>query len=316
MTREELSGMLYDSLNNKIKNLPDEVLVYPAHGPGSSCGKNIGKETWSTIGDQKKSNYALRNQTKAEFIKSVTEGLLPPPAYFFDDARINKEGYENIDSVINRNKKPLTTEAFQKKIESGTVILDTRNGIDFENGFIKDSINIGLNGMFAIWVGTVIDMRKPLLLVCENGKEEETITRLARVGFENVIGYLEGGIDAWKKAGLPLEKIKSVQPAELATAVKSGATVLDVRKFSEAENGHIKNAIVIPLAELDKNASVIPNDEPVYVHCAGGYRSMIATSLLKSKGFNNVINVHDGWNKIKNTEVPIETGSPANVVNE
>jgi glyoxylase-like metal-dependent hydrolase (beta-lactamase superfamily II)/rhodanese-related sulfurtransferase len=313
MTSEELASMLYDSLNKKIKTLPDEVIVYPAHGPGSACGKSIGKETWSTIGQQKKTNYALREMSKEEFVKVVTTGLTPPPLYFFEDARINKMGYDSIDGVVNKNMKSLSVAELKKEIESGTQILDTREGSDFEIGYIKSSINIGLNGMFAIWVGTVIDIGKRLVLVCEKGKEEESVLRLARVGFENVAGYLDGGFDAWKNSGRPVETITSVEPYEFASKVKQGAHVVDVRKLSEAENGHVQNATVLPLNDLLKNINQLNRNETHYIHCAGGYRSMIATSLLKANGIEKVINVHNGWSKIKDTDVPVATGLPDNV---
>jgi rhodanese-related sulfurtransferase len=314
MSSEELAGMLYESLNKKIKTLPDEVIVYPAHGAGSSCGKNIGKETWSTIGQQKKTNYALREMKKDEFILAVTEGLVKPPAYFFEDARINKLGYDNIDGVIAKNKKPLGVDSFQKSIGMGALIIDARAADDFEKGFIKGSVNIGLDGMFAIWVGTLIDIGRRLLIVCDSGKEEECIIRLARVGFENIEGYLEGGFPSWKNASLPYETIACIEPFEFAERVKAGAQVLDVRKLSEAESGYVQGASVIPLNDLEKNQNALDKNEPIYVHCAGGYRSMIASSLLKSNGFNKVVNVRYGWNKIKETGVPIATGLPENVV--
>jgi glyoxylase-like metal-dependent hydrolase (beta-lactamase superfamily II)/rhodanese-related sulfurtransferase len=314
MTSKELASMLYDSLNNKIKNLPDEVLVYPAHGPGSACGKNIGKETWSTIGHQKKLNYALRDMSREEFIETVTSGLIPPPAYFFDDARINKQGYADINLVIKKNNKSLSAEEFRSAINSGATILDTRVADDFEKGFIPGSVNIGLNGMFAIWVGTVLEIEKKLVIVCDKGKEEESVIRLARVGFENISGVLNNGIETWTNAGFPIETISSVEPNEFVVRVNSGAAVLDVRKQSETESGHVKNALNIPLADLEKNTSLIPKNEPVYIHCAGGYRSMIASSLLQSKGYKNIINVHGGWNSIKEAGVQVATGIPDNTV--
>lgn len=310
MSKEELAGMMYDSLNNKIKVLPDEVIVYPAHGPGSSCGKNLGKETWSTIGHQKKTNYALREMSRKEFIHEVTEGLVAPPAYFFSDARINKQGYESLDEVMKKNMKALSADDVKQEIEAGTLVLDTRDPDSFEKGFIPGSVNIGLNGMFAIWVGTVVDINTPLVLVCDDGKEEETVLRLARVGYEKVRGYLAGGIYSWKKSGFPLDHVRSVSAEAFAGAVKSGAAVLDVRKFSEAESGHVKDAAIIPLADLAANITSLDNKNPLYIHCAGGYRSMIAASMLKAKGFTDVINVHKGWSEIKNTNVPVETGLP------
>jgi hydroxyacylglutathione hydrolase len=314
MSKEELASMLYDSLNTKIKTLHDEVLVYPAHGPGSSCGKNIGKETWSTIGHQKKTNYALGEMTKEEFVHAVTEGLTAPPAYFFEDAKINKHGYLPIDAVYKKNNTPLSADAFQKEIKNGALVLDTRSGTELEKGYIKGSVNVGLEGMFAIWVGTVINIESRLILVCDKGKEEEAIIRLARVGYENVAGYLEGGFDAWKNAGLPYDVVQSISPGEFAEKVKAGAHVVDVRKITEAENGYVSNATVLPLAELNKNLNSLDKKETLYVHCAGGYRSMIATTLLKANGFENVINVSEGWNKIKDAGVSVSKGSPENIV--
>ncbi|HNS12780.1 MAG TPA: MBL fold metallo-hydrolase [Bacteroidia bacterium] len=310
MTKEELAGMMFDSLNNKIKKLPDEVIVYPAHGPGSSCGKNLGKETWSTIGHQKKTNYALQEMSRDGFIKEVTNGLIAPPAYFFADARINKQGYESLESVMKKNMRALSPSETEHLIDAGTLVLDTRDPDTFEKAFIPGSINIGLNGMFAIWAGTVLDIEKPMIVVCEEGKEEETILRLARVGYEKVEGFLSGGMPSWINAGLKTDSICSVSAVEFAEKVGKGAAVLDVRKLSEAEAGHIKDANIIPLADLNKNVSSVVSDKPLYIHCAGGYRSMIAASILKSKGFNNVINVYKGWSEIKNTSVPIETGMP------
>ena len=308
MTKEELAGMMYDSLKNKIKLLPDEVIVYPAHGPGSSCGKNLGKETWSTIGHQKKTNYALREMSRAEFINEVTEGLVAPPAYFFSDARINKQGYESLDSVMKKNMLALSPDDVQQEIKAGALVLDTRDPDDFEKGFIPGSVNIGLNGMFAIWVGTVLDITVPMVIVCVPGKEEETITRLARVGYEKIRGYLSQGISSWEKAGFKMDQVNSVSAEEFAKKVKSGATVLDVRKYSETEAGHIKDATIIPLSDLSANLASVHPDKTTYIHCAGGYRSMIAASMLKNKGYTNIINVYKGWSEIKNTDVPVETG--------
>lgn len=310
MTKEELAGMMYDSLNNKIKVLPDEVIVYPAHGPGSSCGKNLGKETWSTIGHQKKTNYALREMSREEFIHEVTEGLVAPPAYFFSDARINKQGYESLDSVLKKNLKALQPNEVQLEISSGALVLDTRDPDDFEKGFIPGSINIGLNGMFAIWAGTILDINMPMIVVCDQGKEEETITRLARVGYEKIRGYLAGGIASWEKAGFEMGRVHSVNASDFAKKVKPGVSVLDVRKYSEAEAGHVTNATIIPLADLSANLTSIRPGEPIYIHCAGGYRSMIAASMLKKSGLDNVINVYKGWSEIKNTDVPVSKALP------
>ena len=316
LTKEELAGMMYDSLNNKLKTLPDEVIVYPAHGPGSSCGKNMGPEKHSTIGEQKKTNYAMQDKSKDVFIKEVTEGLIAPPAYFFSDAMINKQGYAAIDSVMERNMKPLTVEEFEIEIARGAVVLDTRIPTDFETGFVPGSVSIGLNGMYAVWAGTVLDINIPLVIVCDPGKEEESIMRLARVGYEKVNGYLQGGIETWKKAGKPLDTIHSIEPKEFAKLVHEGGNVLDVRRINEVESGHVKNATAIPLAELEDNLDHLDKDKPLMIHCAGGYRSVIAASLMKREGFKNITNVHCGWKEIKNTDVPVQTGAPINLVSE
>jgi len=314
MTKEELAGMMYDSLNNKIKKLPDEVIVYPAHGPGSSCGKSLGPEKQSTIGIQKQMNYALRAMSKEDFIKELTDGLIPPPAYFFSDAMINKQGYAAIDTVMKKNMTPLTVSQFENEVARGAVILDTRIPDVFEKGFIPGSVSIGLNGMYAIWAGTILDINIPLVLVCEPGKEEESVMRLARVGYEKVSGYLEGGFETWKKEGKAIDTLNSIEPDEFAKRVHEGGKVLDVRKLSEAEAGHVKDATVIPLAELEENLGALDRDQPLMVHCAGGYRSVIAASMMKRNGYNNVTNVHCGWRQIVHTDVPVQTGVPSNLI--
>ncbi|CAN5427801.1 MBL fold metallo-hydrolase [soil metagenome] len=316
MTKEELAGMMYDSLNNKIKILPDEVIVYPAHGPGSSCGKSLGPEKQSTIGIQKQTNYALKNMTKEAFIKELTDGLIAPPAYFFSDAMINKQGYTAIDAVMKKNMKPLSVSEFENEVARGAVILDTRNPEVFETGFVPGAVSIGLNGMFAIWAGTVLDINIPLVLVCEPGKEEEAVMRLARVGYEKINGFLEGGIESWKKDGKAMDTIATIDADEFAKRVNAGAKVLDVRKITEAEAGHIKDATVIPLAELEDNYDSIDADAPLIIHCAGGYRSMIAASLMKRNGYHHITNVHGGWGKIKHTNVPVVTGAPSNLITD
>jgi hydroxyacylglutathione hydrolase len=304
MTRETLAGMLYDSLTTKIKTLPDHVIVYPAHGPGSACGKNIGKETFSTMGEQKKTNYALQPMTRDEFITKVTDGILPPPAYFFEDARINKVGYDPIQDVIKKNLNPLSVSEFKKAVADGALILDTRKPDDFEKGFIKDSLNIGLNGQYAVWVGTLVDINQPLILVTEPGKEEESILRLARVGYEEVIGFLQGGVDAWDET---LEKVESIN-AEVAIAkANSGTTVLDVRKPGEWSASHMKGATFLTLADMPDNLSEIDKDTPYVIHCAGGYRSMIACSLMKQHGFKHVINVYGGFGALQQCGVKTVT---------
>lgn len=302
MTKEELAGMMYDSLNNKIKPLADDIIMYPAHGPGSSCGKNIGKETHSTIGEQKKTNYALQEMSKQEFIEKVTDGMLPPPKYFFEDAKINKLGYESIDEIMTQNNKALSLVDFKKEIENGALVLDTRIPDDFEKGFIENSINIGLNGQYAVWVGTLIDIKKPLVLICDEGKEEEAILRLARVGYENVKGFLAGGIDTWDE---PLDTINSIYPEQISEY--NGAGIVDVRKPGEFANGHVKGAHFVTLSGMPENLNDLDKNQPYLVHCAGGYRSMIAASIMKSKGFTSPINVYGGYGKIQETDVEIES---------
>jgi hydroxyacylglutathione hydrolase len=292
MTSQELASMLYDSLNKKLKPLPDSVIVYPAHGPGSACGKNIGKETFSTIGEQKKFNYALKDIPREEFVAQVTDGILPPPSYFFEDARINKEGYEPIEEVIKGNNKPLSAEYFKKEIEKGALILDTRNADAFEKGFIQGSINIGLNGQFAVWVGTLIDIKKPIVLITQEGSEHESILRLARVGYENVLGYLQGGVSAWKEK---LDAVHSISADQMKSEIKKGTEVMDVRKPNEWNTGHLKDATFLPLADFPGNLKALNQSKPYVVHCGGGYRSMTAISLMKKEGFTDLTNVYGGF---------------------
>ncbi len=303
MTQEELASMMYDSLNTKIKPLSDEVIVYPAHGPGSACGKNIGKETFSTIGHQKKTNYALQPMTREEFIQKVTDGIQPPPQYFFEDARINREGYESVDHVLRQNTKPLSNQEFTEAVNSGALILDTRKADDFEKGFIPGSINIGLNGQFAVWVGTLIDIHKPIVLITEAGKEEESVLRLARVGYENVLGFLAGGADSWHGK---LDKIDSIQAEDL-TKHAHAITVLDVRKPGEWNNGHLKGATFLPLSEFPANLAALDKSKHYVVHCGGGYRSMTAISLMLNEGFKNLVNVYGGYSAMEKAGLPLST---------
>ena len=312
MSKEELASMMYDSLNQKLKILPDDVLVYPAHGAGSSCGKNISNETFSTIGHQKKNNYALQEMTREVFIKAVTEGLSSPPPYFFKDAMINKNGYDNIEGVMQRNMKPLSPDELKKEVANGVLVLDTRVPDVFEKGFIKGSINIGLNGTYAIWIGTLIDINQPLVFVTDEGKEHESILRAARIGYENVRGYLKGGINAWIQAGNPTETILSISSEQFADRIKSGKeNILDVRKPGEYETAHVKGAELLELATLQKNMNKLSKNQNYLIHCASGYRSVVAASILKAKGFENVVNVYGGFNQIKNTSAPVEIASPA-----
>jgi glyoxylase-like metal-dependent hydrolase (beta-lactamase superfamily II)/rhodanese-related sulfurtransferase len=303
MSQEELAGMLYDSLNKKIKTLPDSVVVYPAHGPGSSCGKNIGKETFSTIGEQRRFNYALKEMSRETFIEKVTEGILPPPQYFFEDARINKEGYDPLEKIIQMNTKALSFDEFKKAIDRGTIILDTREADDFEKGFIPGSINIGLNGQFAVWVGTLIDINKQLVLITDKGKEEETVLRLARVGYEKVLGFLNGSITGWNGK---LETVHSITADKLKEELKKGYDVLDVRKHGEWNVSHLKDAQFLPLSEFPDNLAALDKDKPYIVHCGGGYRSMTAISIMKDKGFTNLLNVYGGFSAMQSAGLPVE----------
>ncbi len=304
MTKETLAGMLYDSLETKIKPLADHVIVYPAHGPGSACGKNIGKETFSTIGEQKRFNYAMKTQPRDEFIKQVTDGILPPPHYFFEDARINKQGYDPIAEVMKDNTKPLSYERFSAAMKEGTLILDAREAAVFEKGFIPGSLNIGLNGQYAVWVGTLIDIKKPLLLVTEVGKEQEAILRLARVGYENIAGHLTGGITAWKGT---LDMVNSINAVDLKAGKVKGATILDVRKPSEWNISHLKDARFTPLSDIPGNVQSLDKDQAYVVYCGGGYRSMTAISLMKQAGFRNLVNVNGGFGAMVTAGVEVVT---------
>ncbi len=303
LSKEDLAGMMYESLNKKIKTLDDNVIVYPAHGPGSSCGKNLGPDTSSTIGAQKATNYALQDMTKDEFIKTVTSGLSAPPAYFPINARINKEGYESLDALYDKGMHPLTIAEFKQKAKDGAWILDTRNEIVFTQGFVPDSISIGLDGRFAEWAGSLLPFSQPLILVTEAGKEKESITRLARVGIDSVQGYLEGGYEAWRNSGEQIDMIIDILPDELAMDIPHDPLleVIDVRKPSEFEAGHVKGARNLPLNTLmdPANVAMIDDTHNLYVHCAGGYRSVIAASILKREGYHNLRNVLGGYSAIK-----------------
>jgi hydroxyacylglutathione hydrolase len=311
ITMNDLAGMLYDSLRNKIMSLPEHIIVYPAHGAGSACGKNMSKETFATLGDQLKNNYALRkDMTREQFIKEVTDGLLPPPVYFPENVRMNREGYESIDTVIKRGARALSPAAFEAAAnETGALMLDTRKPLDFANGFIPNSINIGIDGSFAPWVGALItDIRQQILLITDAGREEEVVTRLARVGYDNCIGFLEGGFDAWKNAGHETDTIVTISADEFSSRFSSGKLdVVDVRKPGEWEAEHVEGVRNIPLDFISENMSAFSKDTTTYIHCAGGYRSMIAASILKARGFNNVIDVAGGFKAIAQTAVPRTT---------
>ncbi|WP_440068203.1 MBL fold metallo-hydrolase [Tenacibaculum discolor] len=307
LTQEELAGLLYDSLRTKIMTLEDDVIVYPAHGAGSACGKNLSKETVGTIGDQKKTNYALRaDMTKEEFVKEVTDGLLPPPEYFPLNVKMNKEGYQSIDEVIKSGARALSVADFEKIAnETDALILDVRHQSEFIKGFIPQSIFIGLGGTFAPWVGALIkDVTQPILLVTPEGEEETTITRLSRVGFDNVLGYLDGSFNSWKEAGKEIDTLRSVSADVLAEAITKKAPVFDVRKPGEYANEHIVDVPSTPLDFLNEHVEEFPTKEDFYVHCAGGYRSVIAASILKARGFHNIIDVTGGYKAIKETDIP------------
>lgn len=304
MTQEQLAATLFDSLRNKIMTLPDDVVVYPAHGAGSACGKNMSKETYDSLGHQKATNYALRpNMTKEEFVKEVTTGLMPPPAYFPLNVAMNKNGYDSIDEVIKRGTHALSPRAFEVAAnETSALILDTRNAQVFSEGFVPNSINIGIDGNFAPWVGALIpDLKQQILLVTDPGREEEVVTRLARVGYDYCIGYLDGGFTAWKNAGMEVDRIERVNADQLAEilAANPDTSVFDVRKQSEYLSERIENAENAPLDFVNESMLSIPKDKPVYVHCAGGYRSMIFASILRARGYDNLIDVAGGFKTIK-----------------
>ena len=308
MTQEQLAGLLFHSLRDKIMTLADDVIVYPAHGAGSACGKNMSKETVGSIGDQKATNYALRaNMTEAEFITEVTDGLLPPPAYFGMNVAMNKSGIESFETVFNQGMKAIKANEFEVVAEeTGALILDTRSNGDFAKGFIPQSINIGINGDFAPWVGALIgDVKQPILLVTDLGLEEETVTRLTRVGFDNVIGHLENGFQGWEAAGLVVDTINRITAEQFATEVKIGESkVIDVRKESEYEAEHVEDAYSRPLASINEWVKDINPEEHFFMHCAGGYRSMMAASILQARGYRNFSEVEGGFGAIAKTTVP------------
>ncbi|GAA4321145.1 MBL fold metallo-hydrolase [Flaviaesturariibacter amylovorans] len=311
LTMEDLAGMLYDSLHKHILPRPDDVIVYPAHGPGSACGKSLGPETFSTIGTQKQSNYALQPQTRAQFVQAVTEGLAAPPQYFPINARINKEGYESLDSVLAKGLTPLSVADVKAALGQDALVLDTRHASEFTGGFIPGSIFVGLEGRFAEWAGSLLPYDAPMILVTPEGKERESLVRLARVGFQNVIGVVQGGFAAWQASGEAMDMIIDVDTDELAMDLPfdENLVVVDVRKPAEFAEGHVKEAVNVPLNEMTDLAYVAQFEEEqnLYVHCQGGYRSVIAASLMKRQGLHNLRNVLGGWNAIKKEErIPTE----------
>lgn len=309
LTKEDLAGMLYDSLRNKIMTLEDDVIVYPAHGAGSACGKNLSKETVGTIGDQKKTNYALRaDMSKEEFVKEVLDGMPPPPQYFAKNAMLNKMGYDTFETVLRNGNTPLDPEEFEALANhEEALVLDVRPQSEFVKAHIPNSIFIGLSGQFAPWVGALItDLKQPIILVVPEGKSEETVTRLSRVGYDNTLGYLEGGIEAWKAAGKDIETLESISAKTFAArATKARLQVLDVRKEGEYKSTHLENAELFPLDFINENMNVLDKDKTYYIHCASGYRSVIAASILKARGFENLVDIAGGFAALKKTKLPI-----------
>ncbi len=318
MSTAELAGIMYDTLQNKILPLTDDIIVYPAHGAGSSCGKSMGPETFSTIGEQRKNNYALQPQTKEAFIAAVTNDLAIAPKYFAINAQINMEGYESLDIIKQKALTPLSIAEFKKLQEEDVLVLDTRHAAVFTSGFIPGSIFIGLEGRFAEWAGSLLSFNKPMILVTEPGKEEETVVRLSRVGFAKMQGYLKGGFDAWQAAGEPVDLIIDVEADELAMDIPHdpNLVVVDVRRETEFADGHVVNAKNLPLNEMNDvlNLSHFEDNQNLYIHCAGGYRSVIAASLFKREGTHNIRNVLGGWAKIKDQK-DIKTEKEASILN-
>lgn len=310
ITKEDLAGFLYKSLRTKIMPLADDVIVYPAHGAGSSCGKNLSSDTWGYLGDQKQTNYALRaDMTLEEFVREVTSGLTPAPQYFAKNAMMNKEGYQSFDQVLERGAIALAPEAFEEIVENmGALMLDTRNEQAFAQEHIPNSIFIGLDGSFAPWVGALIlDIKQPIVLIAEEGREEEAVTRLARVGYDNTFGYLKGGIAAWKNAGRETDQVESITAEEMLIRMRKGKVeaVLDVRKPTEFLSQHVENAQNFPLDYINSNMNKLDPNKTYYLHCLGGYRSMITASILKSRGIHNLVDIQKGWRAIEAAGIPI-----------
>jgi len=308
LTMEDLAGYAFDSLRNKIMPLPDDILVYPAHGAGSACGKNMMKETVDTLGNQKKMNYALRaDMTKEEFIKEVTEDLTAPPAYFPLNVQLNREGYQPIGDIIKTGLNPLSPAAFEALAnEQEALMLDVRSPAEFAEGHVPNSIFIGMDGSFAPWVGElIVDIKQPIILIAPEGREQEAITRLSRVGFDQTLGYLSGGIDVWKEAGRPIEQVERITADELSAIIDNPKTRLfDVRKPSEFQASYVVDATNVPLNSINDHLAAFPKDQKFHIHCAGGYRSMIAASILKSRGYHDLVDIEGGFKSIKKTAIP------------
>lgn len=312
MTAEKMAATLYDSLRSKILPLPDDVMVYPGHGAGSSCGKNLSKERFSTLGGQKQDNYALQSISKEAFVKELTEGILPPPQYFPKAARLNKTGYDAIDQVVQRGMRAVSALETEQLQQKGALVLDTRHQDDYRLGHVPGSLFVGLDGQFAIWVGTLVeDLQQPIVVVAEPGREEEAATRLARVGYDNVSGYLNGGFDAWEKAGMAVSTARSIDARELAEQESACPFILDVRKPGEYESGHVENARTWPLDFFLHEQADLPQDKDVFVHCKSGYRSMIAHSILEQRGYKNVVDVKGGYDALAKTPMRKAEGQPA-----
>jgi rhodanese-related sulfurtransferase len=318
MSTEDLAAIMYETIQTKILPLHDDILVYPAHGPGSSCGKNLGPNTHSTIGEQKQTNYALKPQSKEEFVKAVTTGLQIAPVYFAINAKINQQGYEEVKKVTQQGTQQLSIDEFKNTVSEGAIILDTRNATIFTQGFIPGAISIGLEGRFAEWAGMILPFDQKMVLVTESGKEEETVIRLSRVGFENMQGCLKGGFEAWQNAGEKIDMIIDIEADELMMDLPHDPNLLvvDVRKETEFGEGHLEHAMNLPLSEMTNIVELAQFEETqnLYIHCAGGYRSVIAASLLKRQGVNNLRNVLGGWNSIKQQE-KVKIVKEANVLN-
>jgi glyoxylase-like metal-dependent hydrolase (beta-lactamase superfamily II)/rhodanese-related sulfurtransferase len=308
LTKEDLAGHLYDSLHNKVMPLPDGVIVYPAHGAGSACGKNMSKETFDTLGHQKQVNYALRAESKEQFVREVTDGIAPPPFYFPLNVALNKDGAAPLDNVLEQGLRALSPDELEVIVESeGALVLDTRAPQTFKDGFIPGSINIGIKGDFAPWLGTLVtDIRQPIVVVADDGSEREVVTRMGRVGYDHGRGFLKGGFAAWKAAGKETDRIESISAQELADRRKQGALkIFDVRKPGEWEDAHVEEAEHVPLAEINAHMAVFSPEGVNYIHCAGGYRSMIAASILKARGLGNVVDIAGGFGAIKATDMKV-----------
>lgn len=304
VTKDDLAGMLYDSLRNQIMTLPGNVIVYPGHGKGSACGRNIGDERTSTIAEQLENNYALQPMSREEFVREVASNLPTPPQYFFHDAVMNKKGYDELDKIMQENVQPLSVDAVETFLEEGGIVVDTRDADIFEQGYVPGSLNIGLNGMYANWVGTLLNADVPVVVVTEEGKQDEAVLRFARIGYTNIKGYLDGGFAAWKASGKPVKQVESIEAGQFAARkAETGAEVLDVRKPTEVNASHVAGCINIPLEELPQRIGELNPAKTYMVHCAGGYRSMIASSILKNKGVDHAINVKGGIKAIREAGV-------------